>query len=489
MLGERHEKRIDMASKKTLNAQNLENLGAERLAQLLIEISTGDAAAKRRLRLELAGAQGPAEVAREVRKRLTTIARSRSFVDWHNRSALVSDLTTQHRAIVEQVGSKDPAEALDLLWRFLALADSIFARCDDSSGTVIEIFHDAIDSFGPIAEAAKPDPVALADRVYTALNENGYGQYDGLIEALSPVMGKTGLKHLKERMTALANSPVKKPKASERQQIGWSSHGPVYADQIEETSRKMTTRSVLSTIADLQGDVDSFVRQYDEEERRAPSIAAGIARRLLAAGRPKDALQTLDEIDPDWPQLEDPSYDDARAAVLDALDRPEEAQDIRWAYFERSLSPEHLKEYLKRLPDFDDLEAEEKALQVAENYPSEVEALWFLISWPAHDRAARLVLEHPDAIDGNFYEVLTPASEALAGKYPLAASLVLRAMINFSLERARTSRYRYAARHLMQCESLSASITDFGDHLPHAEYVALLREKHGKKSSFWSQLK
>ena len=36
-----------MASKTTLNAKNLEVLGAERLAQLLIEVSTGNAAAKR----------------------------------------------------------------------------------------------------------------------------------------------------------------------------------------------------------------------------------------------------------------------------------------------------------------------------------------------------------------------------------------------------------------------------------------------------------
>jgi len=37
-----------LASKKVLNAKNLEALGAERLAGLLIEISTGSAAAKRR---------------------------------------------------------------------------------------------------------------------------------------------------------------------------------------------------------------------------------------------------------------------------------------------------------------------------------------------------------------------------------------------------------------------------------------------------------
>ena len=48
-----------MAPKNALNLQNLEALGAKRLAELLIEISDGDAAAKRRLRLALAGAQSP----------------------------------------------------------------------------------------------------------------------------------------------------------------------------------------------------------------------------------------------------------------------------------------------------------------------------------------------------------------------------------------------------------------------------------------------
>jgi len=41
------------------------------------------------------------------------------------------------------VAKSDPVEALDLLWRFLALGNSVFARCDDSSGTVIGIFHNA----------------------------------------------------------------------------------------------------------------------------------------------------------------------------------------------------------------------------------------------------------------------------------------------------------------------------------------------------------
>src|SRR6185436_16510285 len=120
------------------------------LAGLLIEISTGNAAAKRRLRLELAGAQSSTELAKEVRKRLAAIARSRSFIDWQGIRSLAQDLEGQRRAI-EAVAKADPAEALDLFWRFMALAPSVFDRCDDSSGIVIGVFHDACDAIGEVA--------------------------------------------------------------------------------------------------------------------------------------------------------------------------------------------------------------------------------------------------------------------------------------------------------------------------------------------------
>ena len=110
----------------------------------------------------------------------------------------------------------------------------------------------------------------------------------------------------------------------------------------------------------------------------------------------------------------------------------------------------HLREHLKRLPDFDDIEAETRALDYVEGREDFHHALWFLTTWPALDRTAKLVLQRPQHLDGNRYEVLTPAAEALAGKHPLAATLALRAMIDCALEHARSSRYKHAARHLLE---------------------------------------
>ena len=168
-----------MAANTTLNAKNLGALGAERLAELLIEISTGDAAIKRRLRLELAGAASPAEAAREVRKRLASIARGRSFIDWEKRKVFVADLQAQRRAIIEQVAKHDSGEALDLLWQFTALAGPVFERCDDSSGAVIGEFHAACRDLAEIAATARPDPRALADRTFTAITATATGSTTG----------------------------------------------------------------------------------------------------------------------------------------------------------------------------------------------------------------------------------------------------------------------------------------------------------------------
>ena len=480
-----------MSSKKTLNAKNLEALGAQRLAELLIEISTGNTTAKRRLRLELASEESPATVAREIRKRLATIARSCSFVDWRNRRPLVDDLDMQRRAIVDKVARDDPVEGLDLMWRFMALAGSIFERCDDSSGTVIGIFDHAANDLGEIAKAAKPDPKRLADDAFQALIDNGYGQYDALLQVLTPALGQAGLEHLKQRMTTLSKEPVRKASDGERCAAAHGSASPNHVDAPAERFRASTVRQALTKIADAQGDVDAFIAQYDGQTRKVPNIAAQIARRLLAADRAEEALQTIDTAEHggdawDWPDF---AWEDARIEVLDALGRGDEAQADRWSCFERALSIPHLRAYLKRLPGFDDFEAEERALDYAQSYENPLRALSFLVSWPALDRAAALTIRRAAALDGNHYELLAPAADAMAGKYPLAATLAFRSMIDFALTHRRSSRYKHAARHFMACSSLASAIEDFGAYGAHDAYEAKLRREHGRKSSFWSVIR
>ena len=59
------------------------------------------------------------------------------------------------------------------------------------------------------------------------------------------------------------------------------------------------------------------------------------------------------------------------------------------------------------------------------------------------------------------------------------------AMIEDTLDGAKSKRYRHAARHLAECRSLVAAIGDFKQFETHEVFVARLRAGHSRKSGFW----
>lgn len=323
--------------------------------------------------------------------------------------------------------------------------------------------------------------------MFDAVCVNEYGQFDGLISLMTPTLGPEGLKRLKAKFDQMGADRPKDALVGARRVIGISTRGPIYQDDYERSRRVRLVRSALTEIADALGDVDGFARNYSEEEWTNPAIAAAIAERMLSANRAAEALQTIDKAAgvfrtgghwPDWQRV--------RIDVLDALGRTNDAQRERWQVFERGLDASYLKAHLKRLPDFDDVEAENRALSFASRYPSFHQALAFLIDWPAHDQAAALIFARCNELDGEHYELLTPVADALEQRHPLAATLVLRAMIDLSLNAGKYKRYGHAARHLKTCEYLARRIEDFSGHPDHADYAAGLKQNHGRKSGFWN---
>ena len=153
--------------------------------------------------------------------------------------------------------------------------------------------------------------------------------------------------------------------------------------------------------------------------------------------------------------------------------------------FEASLSARSLRTYLKLLADFDDIEAEDKAIRIAEGHPHLGAAISFLVGWPRHDRAARIVTGRADELDGNAYHLLSDAADTLEVKHPLAATLMRRAMIEDSLDGAKATRYRHAARHFAECRSSHPAIDDYAGFPTHEQFVSALKQRHGRKYGFW----
>jgi thioesterase domain-containing protein len=425
------------------------------------------------LRLALAEQKGPLEMARELRKRLASIARSDSLLDDHQRDELLRELERQRQAICGPIAAHDADLAVDLLWELLELSAELIERCDDRDAVLRDWFHQVSAALGQVALAARGKPQNLADQVYAAVVSNSYGQFDPIVRDLGPALGPEGLAHLRLRLEIL------------RQR----SSGPTAAI----TKPDWVVRLAMLDIADALGDAGAYLAEYRDHSPEAltvPAIAAEVAARLTKAGRAEEALTLLQAADPTLRQRRAGAVEwcDARLAALEALGRSDEAQAQRWEFALLELSARHLRDYLKRLPAFEDMPAEEKALDLVADHDDLEEALWFLLHWPEPHRAGRLVLAAPQPLNGDRYILLAPLAELLEHRQPLAATVCLRAMIDFTLKVARPKRYPHAARHLETCHRLAAAINDWGELVDHRSYMAHLRRDHGRKYGFWGEV-
>ena len=459
-----------MARTKTVTPEALAALGAEALAEVLIAHAATDPTLRKKLGMLLAGTEGPGKLAAEIDKRIKTIGRSRSFVDWEKRKPLVHELDHLRVTIATRLAKQDAARAIELLWDLIGIADAVMERVGDGIGEVEDVFGAAMEDLGRLSAAQPPgDAKALARRVLAFCERDGFGATDALIRHMSEALGAGGRAEIRSKTeAALKTSP--------------RSSGP--QDWRADAERRHLAFR-LALLADLENNADAFIAAIRAGVLES-THALDVAGRLIAANRPAEALEWLDK---PRRRIEDEDNDstdaDLRIAALEALGRKDEAQAVRWRHFERFLSANHLRAYLKRLPDFEDFEAEQKALDVAAAHKQAARGLAFFIEWRALDRADRLVRERLAALDGRLYEVLRPAAEALEEKFSEAASLLYRRLIESVLERGSSKQYQYAARDLLSCARLAPHLPVPGSIESHAAFVARLQKVHGRKYGFW----
>ena len=458
-----------MAAAKSITPETLATLGAPALAAALIEHAESDPILRKKLRMLLAGTEGPSKLAAELGKRIQTIGRSRSFVDWDKRKPLVRELDHIRMTIGTTLAAQSPAVAIERLWDFVGIADRVIERIGDGVGEVEEVFGEAMADLGRLV-AADPDrdAASLARRVLAMCDGKGFGSYAGTIQHFGDALGAGGRAVLRRATEkALAALPPAEP------DDGWRG-----------ANQRWPLAHRLMTLADLENDPDAYiaaVRAGGFEDRHGFDIA----KRLIDAGRPAEALQWLDKARC-RSEHEDGADVDLRIAALAALGRKDEVQALRWATFERMLSVEHLRAYLKGLPDFEDFDAEQKALAIASGHKLADLALAFLICWPALDRAAALVRHRITALDGRVYEILRPAAQALEEKYPDAATLLYRHLVASVLDRASSKQYPYAARDLVSAMRVATRLPPGAPIESDAAYLAKLRKQHGRKYGFWA---
>ena len=453
------------SKRKFITVEKLAKLGFDRLAELVVEHADEDPALRKKLRLAIAANTGPTRLTTEVDRRIRSLDRGRSFLDHKQSRALAGELDDLRTAITERLATVSALEAADRLQRLVACAPTVMRREAESSGYIEEAFENIVKAWGHLWSTI-PDrnPAELAGMILRRIESDDFLSGHGLLSAFPEALGEEGLAALREQIESILASEDKPTTNDWRAGSRW---------------RRLT--GTLESIADLTGDVDAYVATViANSDGEIGWRRLGIARRLLAAGRPAEALEWISEIESRYD--DDHQVVDIRLAALEDLGRPDEAQALRYAWFERSLSTAYLKDYLRKLPDFEDFEARDKAVELALRHDNAPRALAFLIELPDLGAADRMVGERIDELDGRHYELLEDSARYLAAEYPTSAARLYRLMVVSILDRASANQYGYAVRYLKEAENLSPDASRIEGH---DAFILRLRRDHGRKWKFW----
>lgn len=378
---------------KKVTAENLASLGAARLADILAAVAESRPDLKRRLRMELAAQQGPEALAAQIDRRLAAFETSRGKITWRQKPAVLRDLDTLRLLIAERLGPLDRRASAERLWRFMDAARQIASRLRDHSD-LDPIFARAAADLGGLVEDPADDARSLLESL--ARFPLGWKAWLPALLAAAP--------------TALARETLALVGAVQPAAPGWV--------------------SLVRQLADAAGDPDRFAMTYSAQALATPSIAAQVASRLLGAGQVGRAGEVLRAAGPDaaGASLQAAVDEDWESVWIDYLEqdgRAPMAQEVRWASFARTLSPGRLRDFLKRLADFDDVEAEHRAFEIAARHPDFESGLSFLMEWPAWPEAAQMIEQRPGEAEVDPDSAQLWAAK-LRGRYPAAAHRLLR---------------------------------------------------------------
>ncbi len=406
-------------------------------------------------------------LASELRKIITKAWRRirTSREPWKLARPISEDLSPVLVGAEQLIDRGHAVEAEGLLRRLIEAADKGLDHVDDSYGYLGPPCQDAVTLWGKAWAKIEPrDHAKLAKMIFDQVQDDGYGLRDKMIHDFAAALGHEGLLTLKHMFLTQYESM--------RLDKG-----------LDEFKRQEPLRH-MADVADALGDVDLYIDAQKKSDLLG-IYAMPIARRLLDVGRAEEALEALNRGDSTRSHFrgEQDDYTTLKCKILQTLGRDEEAKDTLWRKFQQTLARKALDRLLALTPKEQRSELAEDALAVAEKHANRPTAALFLMDRGHVNRAAAVIVAHPDAFNGRFYETLLKLAEPLSQSHPAAAWVLYRALLLEILESRRTKAYHHGVDYLDIMENL-ATRADLAEK--QRELLICLREKHGRKYSFWN---
>jgi len=453
----------------------LRSLSVDELVDLVLEATRADARFAQRVTLSAATAGR--EDARTIATYRTAIraAVGDEFVEWDEAWSYTSDLDATVDSVEALLAAGSAAAVVELTEEFMALVEDAMDRVHDDSGQMTMVLDRLSQLHLAACRKARPEPVALAERLFARELTGEWGVFDGAAHTYRTLLGKPGLARLRE----LAESeweqvPERAPgdnghdaRATRLATMMEALAGTDLDELIGVKSRDLSRPERFAQIAGLYaeaGDHDTALAWAQNGLDAFPGAPGSQLRAFLAAeharrGRHDDAVEIARAEFEDRPVVD--SYRALRGRA-EAGDRWPEVREQARAWLRARLAA--ARRQASRTPDPWRRPADFSALVAILLSDEDVEAAWSA------------------AVEGDCDEMLwLELARRRRDEHPVDARAVFQRLAQAAIERKGEHRYDRAVALIREAGALM-SAADF------AAYRADLADRYGRKRNLVTKL-
>jgi hypothetical protein len=438
--------------------RRLIELGAEALADTLLTLSVRnvdvDAATQRLI------ATGDERLKR-YKAGLAGLRRAKKFIDWSRSRQFAAQL----EGLLENLADCDcsPKTGVELTSRFFECDESVLGRCDDSNGSIGDVFRCSARARW-VSFAKRCDEKAwLVDHLERLYEKDDYGVRDALLENCEEYLAEDELRELAQRF--------------------WRRH-----EAAEESQSRHWLRLICPVAKALADPAlyEKAILGYGGGQ--VGGLYLDIARAYVEARSPTGALRWLESSHAES-DFRSGERDELLLATYEQLGLRKKQASVAQRIFERTLSVEALDQVVA-IVGVDRREAliEETARRITRGGLS-FSGAHFLLEIGRGKEADGHVIAHRSELDGDAYTTLLGLAKRLEAQgFHVSTTCVYRALVESILDRGQSKYYSHAVRYWRKLDALAEHIHEWRGIDPALRYRTQLREQHARKYAFWSKV-
>ncbi len=459
----------------------LEGRSKKDLVELLLDHATTNERLDRLLTLQTAKATGGAVNRVTFERALDDALRCDDFVAWDEMYDYTRDIDDVVDSIEELLKEGHAAEVVELAETALARVESAMEHVDDSGGEMGMILDRLQTLHRKACQKARPDPVALAERLFAGELQTGFDTFHNAVKTYASVLGPEGIARHRELVEAQwARLPEKKP-----------------GSRSDPNGDRFTITRMMKALADASGEVEARVA-VESRDLSTPWSFLKIAELYREANRADDALHWAERGLAAFPDRADRGLRLFLADEYHQGGRQGDAMALVWAIFTEQPTLDNyqkLRVHADRCGDWP--KWREKALKLLREQAKQGKRQGGLIGRHGERRSHSILVEiflwerKPDlawdeAVAGGcsrdqWLKLATQREK----QHPEDAVEVYRTLIDPTVNQKNKDAYREAVGLLQKIRVLLESLGRGNEFAP---YVAGVRATHRPKRNFMALL-